>query len=353
MQNTETVLTTYSTSVQYNAPWHPLKHAWVGRSYLPAFYEPVKDTHVRDTLQRIAEETEQDYQALTATLNALGVKVERPEINESLTIMDFVDQQNGQLNYSNAHSYTLIPRPPMQPRDAVLVVGDQLVATSADRHWFSSLIANLNLPTGKFISSQRNFDAPMATVVGNHIIVDCREEPWLHEYFVTTFPDRTIIPVSIGGHNDAVFSLVKPGVVISTYHHSNYTETLPGWEVKYIENQSWNAIPEWRKLKHSNQGKWWIPDNLNNPEFSTFVESWITNWLGYVEETVFDVNMLQINERQVIVNNYNKEMFEFFKRHNIEPIVISFRHRFFWDGGIHCITNDIYRDGPIETYIKR
>jgi hypothetical protein len=119
------------------------------------------------------------------------------------------------------------------------------------------------------------------------------------------------VPVFIGGHNDAVFSLVKPGVVVSTYHHNNYTDTLPGWQVKYIENQSWNAIPAWRQLKHSNKGRWWIPDSQDNSEFNSFVETWLGHWLGFVAETVFDVNMLQINERTVLVNNYNKDMFEF------------------------------------------
>jgi len=44
-------------------------------------------------------------------------------------------------------------------------------------------------------------------------------------------------------------------------------------------------------------------------------------------------------------------MFDFFKQQHVEPIITPFRHRFFWDGGIHCITNDIYRAGEAETYV--
>jgi glycine amidinotransferase len=75
--------------------------------------------------------------------------------------------------------------------------------------------------------------------------------------------------------------------------------------------------------------------------------------MGYVEETVFDVNMLQIDEHTVLVNNYNQDMFDFFKTKNIEPIVTPFRHRFFWDGGIHCITADLYRQGKSDVYLAR
>jgi len=346
---TEPSLTTCLTrQVQFNAPWHDLKHVWVGRSYSPEFYAPVKNTQVRESLQKIARETEEDYTSLTNTLTQLGVHVQRPTIVSDLTIIDYTDPDSGKLTYNTAGSYTLIPKPPMQARDCQLIVGQQLMLTNSESHWFQPLIDKLDITP--FVSP-KNFDAPMATVVGQHIILDCREDPWLYEYFCKTFPDHTIIPVYIGGHNDAVFSLLKPGVVVSTYHHNNYTETLPGWKVKFIENQSWNAIPAWRQLKHSNQGKWWIPDNDNNPEFNDFVNTWLSHWLGYVAETVFDVNMLQINERVVLVNNYNKDMFEFFKQQNIEPIITPFRHRFFWDGGIHCVTNDIYRQGEAEKYV--
>jgi glycine amidinotransferase len=69
-----------------------------------------------------------------------------------------------------------------------------------------------------------------------------------------------------------------------------------------------------------------------------------------VEETVFDVNMLSISEELVLVNNYNREVFDFLKKHSIEPIVCPLRHRYFWDGGIHCLTLDLVREGNRENY---
>lgn len=346
----ETVLNTYSTNrIKHHAPWHDLKHVWVGASYLPEFYEPVKNNKVKDSLQKIARETEEDYLNLIKVLADLGVHVQRPIPDPSKTIMDYTDQSSGKLTYNSAGSYTLIPKPPMQPRDCQLIVGDTYVSTNDDVKWLASLVEQLDI--NKRLVSPKSFDAPMATVVGKHIILDCRENPWLYEYFVKQFPEYTIVPVFIGGHNDAVFCLLKPGLLVSTYHHSNYENTLPGWQVKFIENQSWNAIPAWRQLKHSNTQKWWVPDNANNPDFDHFVNTWLDHWLGFVAETVFDVNMLQVNERTVLVNNYNKDMFDFFKQHKIEPIIVPFRHRFFWDGGIHCITSDIYREGDFEQYV--
>jgi hypothetical protein len=336
--------------INFNAPWDPLRHVWVGAGYHPEFYEPIKNSQIRDSLQKISRETEEDYEALISTLTQFSIKVERPYIDTASTIIDHVDL-DGKINYSSSKSYTLIPRPPMQPRDSILVVGEKLMLANDESLWFTELLTNLKLSSDQLVSAPQAFDAPLVTVIGKHLIVDCREQPWLADYIQQCCPDRIVVPVMIGGHNDAVFCPVAPGLIVSAYHHQNYTDTFPGWEVKFIENQSWNAIPGWRSFKHSNVNNWWVPDSDNNLEFANFVDTWLTNWVGYVQETVFDVNMLQINSNTVLVNNYNREMFEWFKIKKIEPIIVPFRHRFFWDGGIHCITADLYREGEVHRYL--
>lgn len=329
----------------YNSPWDPLKLVCLGRSYPVEFYNDIKDNKVKDTLSKIAAETEEDYLGIEKILTSLGVEVVRPTIKEK-SIMDFVDQSTGKIDHSIANSFTLIPRPPMQPRDSQLIIGNKFIATNPEIECFSDSVDGYTV-------APFTFDAPYVTVIGKDLIVDQRDQPLLGKYIQEQFPDHRVTAVEIGGHNDAVFAPVKPGMIVSTYYHTNYEETFPGWEVLYIENQSWNAVPDWRKFKHSNKGKWWMPGEADNSEFSNFVETWLNNWLGFVEETVFDVNMLVVNENTVLVNNYNKEVFDYLKRHNMEAIIAPFRHRFFWDGGIHCITSDLYREGNAVEYIKR
>ena len=38
------------------------------------------------------------------------------------------------------------------------------------------------------------------------------------------------------------------------------------------------------------------------------------------------------------------------KKHKVEPVHVPWRHRYFWDGGLHCITLDLYRDGVQKDY---
>jgi len=336
--------------INYNAPWDTLTHVCVGATYSPDFYSPIKNSKIRESLQQIAIETEEDYINLTKTLESFDVKISRPSLDKNLSIVDFVNC-NGVLDYKRAHSFTLIPRPPMQPRDSFLVVGNKILLTNQEAYCFNSLLPVDSLMAPSVADVHGQFDAPLATVVGDTIILDCRDHPELPSYFSKLFPDYKIKSVYIGGHNDAVYSLVKPGLIISTHHYTDYQETFPNWTVKYIPNQSWNAIPEWRKIKHDNVDKWWVPENINNAEFSNFIDKWLFDWVGYVKETVFDVNLLQVNANTVLVNNYNKELFDFLKMHQIEPVVCPFRHRFFWDGGLHCITNDLHRKGEKQQYV--
>ena len=59
-----------------------------------------------------------------------------------------------------------------------------------------------------------------------------------------------------------------------------------------------------------------------------------------------------LDDSHVCVSNYNKQVFDFLEKHNIEPIIVPFRHRYFWDGGLHCVTLDLYREGSMENYFE-
>ena len=76
------------------------------------------------------------------------------------------------------------------------------------------------------------------------------------------------------------------------------------------------------------------------------------DWVTYVEETVFDINILVIDEKNIVCNNVNKKVFDALERHGITPHVLNFRHRYFWDGGLHCITSDIDRNGTRKDYFS-
>jgi len=120
-----------------------------------------------------------------------------------------------------------------------------------------------------------------------------------------------------------------------------------------LENQSWNKIQPFLDLKMKNYGKWWIPGYEKDQDVINTVETWLSDWVGYVEETVFDVNMLIIDPTNVVVTNFNEQVFESLSRYGITAHIVPFRHRYFWDGGLHCITCDINRTGEQKDYFPQ
>ena len=175
----------------------------------------------------------------------------------------------------------------------------------------------------------------------------------IHARWKELFPDYNVHLLSLGGHSDGWYCPVAPGLIISLFPPETYEETFPDWKVVSLPNQSWNKVKEFQKLKKKNKGKWWIPGEEDNDDLIDYVETWLSDWVTYVEETVFDVNMLVIDRQNVVCNNYNREVFDAFKKHGITPHIINFRHRYFWDGGLHCITSDIARDGERQNWLSR
>ena len=101
------------TGQMYNVyqHWDPLRVCIVGRSYSPKFYDYIKDYQVKKVFYKIAEETEEDYQAVIAKLESFGITVLRPEVSDNYK--DHVDEDGK------------IMTPPMTPRDYTAMFGSK------------------------------------------------------------------------------------------------------------------------------------------------------------------------------------------------------------------------------------
>ena len=367
--------------------WDPLKVCAVGCSYPPEFYSFIKNSKARSVMERIAEETEEDYQSLINLLHKFNVETVRPNV---LPESDYYLFNNRYVS------------PPMCPRDYMAMIGETFYTPNPSRTTNWDIVKGDNWPPrpktqedwdrlpksikieleGKQISYQDIFlkdlspykeivdkvkeqqneivytnseiNTAMITRIGKDLYhgTDDYEENQnkLLSKREKIFPQYRNHVVNSGGHADGTFCPVKPGLIISLYDIPTYKDTFPDWEVVYLPGQSWYSVLPFLDLKEKNQGKYWVPGEEQNDEFTDFVNNWLDNWLGYVEETVFDVNMLVIDEKNVICNNENAKVFEAFARHGITPHVCNFRHRYFWDGGIHCITQDLHREGIQKDY---
>jgi N-dimethylarginine dimethylaminohydrolase len=398
-------------------PWDPLQVCVVGRSYPPEFYSFISNPRLRSLFEKIAIETEEDFQNLIKILEKFNVKVVRPNVPKIQ--LDHLLTQNRR-----------IPGPiSMIPRDQMVMVGSKFFVFPYDAISIKSSGRNLqitnwtkknydllkgpnwpqqftpyyelpeciqneckNLLNFKYIQGDNpvevvekvsNFEwwSPITDLVaaaGNQIIKNqyhdvLNEIPangvtpigkdlffgilnpaapinkikQLADHF---FPDYRTHIITTGGHIDGCFSPVKPGLIVSIEDMPKYSKTFPGWEVVYLKGESWTKVKPFLDLKKKNQGRWWIKGSEYDQELIDYVETWLQDWVGYVEESVFDVNILVIDQQNVIVNGYNKQAFDAFERHGITPHICPIRHRYFWDGGIHCVTLDLDRKGTQQDY---
>ena len=366
--------------------WDPLKVCIVGRSYPPEFYSWITVPHVRKLFEKIAIETEEDYQEIIKKLESFGVQVLRPNLIENPLVND-----------------KFLP-PPMTPRDYTVMIGDtfyekytfdlhKAYKNVKDKSWpdcehyddfkllptwiqdecntlhnfknyqnyqntvysdifdlirkQSNVIKSHSYHSGMLNGAQVSRigrDLYFGTESYNQDITDYKQ--FVDEEFIST---RNHI-VNTGGHSDGTYCAVCPGLIISLNDVPTYQDTFPDWEVVYLPNQSWSAVRPFLHLKKKNHGKWWIPGFEQDQAVIEVVETWLNHWTGYVEETVFDVNMLIIDPKNVMVFNYNKKVFDALEKYGITPHIVTFRHRYFWDGGIHCVTSDLHREGEMKNY---
>jgi hypothetical protein len=322
------------------ATFDPLKHCMIGSGFKTEWFHDLpiyKNDKVMDPLKRIAEETEEDYQTLDKILTDAGVQTYRSFLD--------IDKYGSLKN---------ICSPPVCPRDYFAVIGEKIYAVAGGSPGYANVLKQIDRKNLEIVHPAVVINTAQICRVGKDLWWDIQKNTaqdtvakykkvWEDEGFRVHTSNR-------GYHSDSCFCVVKPGCIVSLEDIQDYATEFPGWDVLYLPDQSWSKVTPFLKMKKKVGGQWWLKGEEHNDQLIEFVNTWLKDWVGYVEETVFDVNMLSIDQNTIICNNYNKDVFAHFKRHKVEPIIFNFRHRYFWDGGIHCITQDLYREGTQEDY---
>ena len=291
------------------------------------------------------------------TIEKFGARVRRPDLPNR---EHFIQSQ---VHGSGA------PLPPLTPRDWQITLGDKLLRVLPMQELDGlcaeyeaaqpGSVINPHGPSGWDENCILNGASASCIVrVGRDVFFDNSDflKPEQTRWIVDNVlgPEYRVHEAITDGHGDAVFAILKPGVLLSSKHDVNLdlAKDFPGWDVCKIWDSSIWAAMEVGKFKYEQSpGAWYVQGQTPTPEFTKFVDTYLSKWTGFVAETVFDVNCLALDESHVIFSAYNKEVFDYCRRHRIEPIISELRHSYFWDGGISCCTQDIRRRGGLETYL--
>ena len=337
--------------------WQPLEEVIVGKVYTPDYFDFVEDVEVRQQLQQILQESEEDLNNLAQVIERYGARVHRPDLPPK-------DQWIANQTLENPTA----PLPPLTPRDWQISLGERLLRVLSLRELDNLCEMYSQISPGCVIDPHHgnwNPDHPLATAVASCIVrvgtdiffdnsewLTTAQMEWIRDHVLD---DRFRVRRAITeGHGDSVFAILKPGVILSTMHdhNINYQQDFPDWDVLRINDSTIDAAMAIGKFRYETMdGRWYLPGIKPTENFALFVDTYLKDWTGFVKETVFDVNCLVLDEQHVIFSGYNKQVFAFCEHHGITPIISELRHKYFWDGGISCVTQDIRRTGPLETYL--
>jgi len=368
--------------------WDRLESCVVGSTYPPEFYSWISDKKTRNRFEKLSLETEEDYSKLISLLqNKFGVTVSRPRLPEDINDL-YIDGKWVQ--------------PPTTPRDYFITIRDQLwvpTVPNASHAWnlfyrkhkqhdwpdhvarpsdltfdpgavFWNKFAAFNDTDVKHLNAKLNFYKDIFKTVTDSgtklvetdldYITGCFVSRLGEKlYFATQtyydnkndildqvnslFPSTTNMVVPAAGHGDAVYCPVAEGLIISINDMPTYEESFPGWEVVYLPESNFAYNDKFKTAMTKNKGKWFIPGFEKDQNLINTVDYYFDEWLGQVSETVFQVNILIVDPKNIVVSSHNDQVEQACARRGIEVHVVPFRHKYFWDAGIHCVTNDINR----------
>jgi len=379
--------------------FQPLKTLLVGGVYEDSFFDHIKNDTIREGLKEIISSTREDIDKLKEELINRDINVLQytpKDLGFKDSIMDYIDDEGviGKNTDLSRDGYRNgIPIPPISVRDDCIVMGQKLLVTDPTPYptqlaipKYKKLFGPENVDTriedesisfkrteknarkwcikhginpedveiDKIIEDQQltQFCAPNLTRVGKTILVDVWQTPELVEKYLQPYwPEYDYKEIWIGGHNDSIYCVVRPGLVLATPWFEPYKDIFKGWDIIWFEDPDWDkTMSKQHKLKENNMGKYWYPEKKDNPELEYFINEWLSTWHGDASESVFDVNVLMLDENTAVINSESHVLMKELEKRKIEPVVIPLRNRFFWDGGWHCNTLDIYREGGMEDY---
>ena len=357
--------------------WDPLKQVVLGNCYSPNFFKDLPNRHLRNMMQTLMAETIEDLDIIQQTLEGLGVDVVRIPENMLDTGELLTDTYETFVEFMEKSKQITLPKPMIVPRDYAITLGNKILQSYSNgalerTGLFSPDVLDSRLTEkrkntgglGPFdyrefdenydqaVDQSWNFFAPCVTRFGDRLVVDNEDIKNLGQWIQQEFPQYKQTKIAIGGHSDGTFCPVKPGKVICApwMYPKNYRKTLPGWDVFPVDRPAVTnkSFLEWERKKHLHQGKWWVEGA--DETFSSYVDQWLNKWIGFCEETVYEVNMLSISPNQILCLVEHDDVHRKLEDMGVEPIYCRYRHRHFWDGGAHCLTLDTVRDSKMESY---
>lgn len=303
-----------------------LKKVLLGSVPSPSILQKFLGRPIPKSIERVLIETQEDLYEIKKTYQSLGVEV----------ISSYPDEPDTATEDS------------INVRDGFIVVDDHMFITKRVNvlETFYETIGN------KTFCEHIGRYCPDIYIHDDYAILD-RLNPDAYGYWRKQLSDkRQIITAFNEGHSDGIYCNVGDKIWLTngqSLPYEKYWPDIPVMELSKAnkgEVNDWNEAEELEKHKEleKTKGGWFIYKHELTQEDIKFTEYHLKNWTGYCEETLFDINMSVIDQNNVMAISQNSLVYDKLESLGVKVHKVPFRHRFFWDGGLHCITNDLVRE---------
>jgi hypothetical protein len=352
--------------------YDPLEEVIVADTYLPGDIDELFPNQNLSSFNQILEETKKDFDCLADFLSQGNIKVHRPNVYAYKKSISFP-------NFNVA-----FPMSPVVPRDQYKVHGNTILQTYTsltDRYfdghsyynifqqmfdqgynWISQpppVLKDLNVTDSWYVDGGNTYKKTLADKmlwhtatmcsVGDAIIVN-NHGPGTQrglEWIKRNLPDYKFInnnntKMNSFGHIDHGYFMIDDETVV----HGGIE-----WVPSVLKNKKLidvsKFLPNTRIEKYltdytNTQGKYDI----------VWMDKYLENWRGYVQEICLDLNVLVIDRHNVVFSRAVPDMFAMLKTYQIDCHVVELRHMLYWDGGVHCATLDLKRRGEKRTIVN-
>ena len=339
--------------------WDPLEEVIIGTPlramYPPAdlstqaiqFYDRELDQiPVGPFPQRAIDETVEDVEALIEALVKLGITVRRPETwPHDRPFATPTWQSTGMHNFC--------------PRDVLTVIGDTVIESAnamrcrlMETLSYKRILVDYLRRGARWIAAPRPaldddtyqvedtsgltlldhepvFDAANLLRAGRDVFYQVSSTgnelggQWLQQALGPQFRVHFVRGVYLRSHLDSTFSALRPGLLLCNPARVNQ-HNLPA------PFKKWDVIdaPEM------------VDDVFFGPEHAS--RAFASPWVG--------MNVLSLGPDLVVVNASQAPLIRLLERRGLNVLPIRLRHGRLMGGGFHCLSVDVRRRGPLESY---
>ena len=186
-------------------------------------------------------------------------------------------------------------------------------------------------PTAYIDNNEPYADSPSFQLCGKHIFhaetgtINQKGLTWIKR----EFPEFKFIPIKgTKGHLDSYFSILKPGLVISSLPKSQFPEQFKNWDFITLGPENYDDI----KI---------IDEFIQDTDY---------------ENTTLAVNCLSLDEENVIILKHivdkHPEIMKAIEKHKINIIPLKYDASRWINQGISCMCNQIEREGKLINYFE-